>query len=92
MQCLWQGDNWVWPAAAQVQAALQEHAMQALVAPSDHDHASALEIRAELHSTKPITSIRVQFPPAFKRVMTVSYRPKQMWVEPQKPSSVITFE
>ena len=84
-------DGWVWPELARVQTALQDRAMQALVAPGDHAHALALEIRVELRSAKPITSFQVQFPSAFKRVMAVSYRPKQVWVEPFMPSPAITF-
>ena len=51
-------DSWAWPEAARVQSALQERAMRALVAPSDHTQPAALEIHVEFHSAKPITSLR----------------------------------
>ncbi len=39
--------QWVWPQAKSVQAALQQRAMQAVVAPDDHAHGVPLEIRAQ---------------------------------------------
>ena len=83
--------RWAWPEPARVQASLRERLMAAVVAPGDHAHAAPLEVRAELRSGKPITSLRVRFAAALGRVMVVSYRPQQVWVEPRSPSPNITF-
>ena len=84
-------ERWVWPEPGRVQAMLRERVMEAVVAPGDHTHTTPLEVRAELRSVMPITSLRVQFAPALGRVMVVSYRPKQVWVDPRRLSPVITF-
>ena len=80
------GDQWRWPEPIRVQAMLREHAMQMLVAVGEHAHDAPLEIRAEFSLPKPDTSsghspsVRVTFPAAFRRVLVVSYRPNQVWV------------
>ena len=80
------GDQWRWPEPIRVQAMLREHAMQMLVAAGEHAHDAPLEIRAEFSLPKPDTSsghspsVRVTFPAAFRRVLVVSYRPNQVWV------------
>jgi hypothetical protein len=84
-------ERWIWPDPATVQLALRERAMQALVAPNDHAHEAALEVRAECQSAKAIHSVRATFPAAFARVLVVSYQPKQVWVEPLRASPEITF-
>jgi hypothetical protein len=84
-------ERWTWPEPAAVQQALRERAMQALVAPDDHAHEAALEVRAECQAANAIHSVRATFPPAFARVLVVSYQPKQVWVEPQRASPEITF-
>ncbi len=84
-------ERWTWPDPATVQLALRERAMQALVAPADHAHEAALEVRAECQAAKAIHSVRATFPAAFARVLVVSYRPKQVRVEPLRASPEITF-
>jgi hypothetical protein len=84
-------ERWAWPEPAAVQRSLRERAMQALVAPGEHAHETVLEVRAEFQSTRAIESVRVRFPSALERVLVVSYRPKQVWVEPTGPSPAITF-
>lgn len=84
-------DRWLWPEPARVQASLRERLMEAVVAPGEPTHTAPLEVRAELLSVKPITALRVQFAPALGRVLVVSYRPQQVWVESHRPSPDITF-
>lgn len=85
-------ERWTWPEPAAVQQVLRERAMLTLAAPNEHNaHEAALEVRAECLATKAIQSVRVSFPPAFQRVLVVSYQPKQVWVEPQRASPEITF-
>jgi hypothetical protein len=83
--------RWTWPAAVAVQQTLRERAMRAIAAPNEHAYETALEVRAELQATKAIESVRVSFPLAFQRVLVVSYKPNQVWVEPQRASSAIKF-
>ena len=79
-------EQWRWPEPSSVQAMLRQHAMQMLVAAGEHEHAAPFEIRAEFSLTKLETSaasppsLRVKFPLAFRRVLVVSYRPNQVWV------------
>ena len=83
-------ENWVWPDAKQVQAMLQQRIMQAMVDPAGH-HEEPLEIRADANSREEITAVRIQFPEEFQRVLVVSYRPNQLWVEPKSWSPAIRF-
>ncbi len=84
-------EQWAWPDAARVQAALLERLMESVVARGGHSHVAPSEVHAELHATSPITALRVQFAPALGRVMVVSYRPRQMWVDASSVSSAIVF-
>ena len=84
-------ERWAWPDAARVQAALRERLMEAVVAPGQHSHNAPLEVHAELRSVQPISALRVQFTPALGRVMVVSYRPRQMWVDAGSLSPAVTF-
>jgi len=79
--------HWTWPAALTVQQSLREQLMQAMVAEPGHQHVFVSEIRAEAHLQQEASAIRVQFPPEFGKVMVVSYRPKQVWVE-AKPGDI----
>ena len=83
--------RWAWPEPTQVQAALRERLMEAMVAPGEHSHVPPLEVRAELHAAQPMPALRMEFPPVFGRVLVMSYRPKQVWAEPQKGSPEISF-
>ena len=82
--------NWTWPEPSRVQATLREHAMQAIVAPGEHPHEAAVEIRAEATSPQDVGSVTLRLPEAFQPVLVVSYRPSQVWVEPKTPFTVIT--
>ncbi len=84
-------ERWTWPDATRVQAALRERLMEAVVAPGEHAHAQPLEVRAELHSALPVPALRVKFAPALGRVLVVSYRPRQVWVDARRLSPDITF-
>ena len=83
--------RWVWPKPAAVQAALRERLMEAMVAPGEHSHLPPQEVRAEVVAVEPITALRMEFPLVLQRVLVMSYRPKQVWVAPQKLSADITF-
>jgi hypothetical protein len=85
--------QWVWPKAVAVQNLLQQRAMQAVVAPTDHGHVVQSEIRVEVKSvqTGDFASVKLQLPAEFKEVLVVSYQPKQVWVKPRTPSTAITF-
>lgn len=83
--------NWVWPDARKVQSLLQQRIMQAVVDPTAHSHEDPLEIHADAVAPGEITSLRVQFPEEFGKVLVVAYRPTQVWVEPKAVSPVIRF-
>ena len=83
--------NWQWPNARQVQAMMQQRIMQAMVDPGGHAHDEPLEIHADANATEEITAIRAQFPEEFQKVLVVSYRPTQVWVEPKLWSPPIKF-
>lgn len=83
--------NWVWPEATQVRTLLQQRVMQAVVDPKNFGHDSPLEIRAEAISLREITSVQVQFPEEFQKVLVVAYRPSQQWAEPKAISPAIKF-
>ena len=83
--------RWTWPEPAQVQSALRERLMEAMVAPGEHPHTAPLEVRAELVAAQPVTALHIEFPPVFQPVLVMSYRPKQVWTEPKKVSAEITF-
>jgi hypothetical protein len=85
--------SWVWPDALIVQKLLQQRAMQTLVAPKDHAHTGLAEIRAEAKSShvSDFKSVTLQLPAALQQVWVVSYQPKQVWLQPNSPSPVISF-
>jgi hypothetical protein len=83
--------QWRWPEAAQVQALLQQHAMQALAAPKQHAHATPLEIHAQAASPQKIEAISVATPAEFSRVLMVSYKPQQTWLMPGASSALVKF-
>ena len=84
--------SWVWPAATSVQALLRDRAMQMLAAPNDHAHEPTLEVRVELQTTGRVSVVSAAFPPEFRRVLVVSYRPKQTWAELGEAATEIMFE
>lgn len=83
--------NWIWPDVAHVQSMMQQRIMQATVDPAGHAHDEPMEIHADANAREPIATLRIQFPPAFQKVLVVSYRPNQLWVEPNAWSPAIRF-
>ena len=83
--------NWGWPDAARVQAMLRAQAMQTVVAPDAHVHEQPTEIRAEAIASAPINAVTLRFPQEFQRVLVVSYKPNQVWVDPTSTSPRIIF-
>ena len=83
--------NWVWPDVKQVQTMLQQRIMAAMVDPKGHAHDSPIEIRADANAPHEIVSVTVKFPEEFRKVLVVSYRPNQLWVDSQSLSPEIKF-
>lgn len=84
--------QWRWPSNSQVLEHLQRRAMQLMVAPQDHGHEPPLELQAELASASAaITGVQLQLPAELGRVLVVSYRPSQRWLEPGAPATSISF-
>ena len=84
--------NWVWPEAKQVQDLLRYQTMQAIADPNAHTHETPVAIHADANAAEKITMVRVQFPDEFQKVLVVSYRPDQVWVESKAMSPVIKFK
>ena len=83
--------SWKWPSVAEVQALLQRQAMQLVVAPNEHAFEQPLEIHAEAIAPQAVTTVTVKFPLEFRRVLVVSYAPKQLWVEATGSAPTIRF-
>lgn len=83
--------NWLWPGAKQVQAMMQNQIMQATVDPGGHAHQETAEIRADAVAPKEISGVTMQFPDEFRRMLVVSYRPNQVWVDPKGAAVEIRF-
>lgn len=83
--------SWHWPDAAQVQGAIRARTMQAVREPGSHAHEAPMEIRVDLSAGQEIQSVAVQFPDAFQKMLVVSYRPNQVWVESTTKSPPISF-
>lgn len=83
--------HWTWPDLKQVQAILQQRVMQAMVDPRTHSHEAPVEIHADANALREITSVRVQFPGEFQKVLVVAYRPSQLWLEGKTLSTEIRF-
>lgn len=83
--------RWNWPSAERVSALLQARAMQLLADPGAHAHPEPVEVRSEAVASKEITGLQVTMPPAFGRVLVVSYRPRQVWVAPGETSAPVVF-
>lgn len=83
--------NWTWPDAKQVQAVIQRQIMQSLVDPEAHAHQPPTEIHADAVAPQPIGAVTAEFPAEFQKLLVVSYRPSQTWVEPGARSPEIRF-
>jgi hypothetical protein len=83
--------NWKWPTATAVQAMFREQTMQTLATPMEHAHETPMEIHADAVSASPVSTLTVALPAAFARVLVVSYKPNQVWVEPGKAAPRVVF-
>jgi hypothetical protein len=81
--------GWTWPDAKQVQSMLQHQVMQAMI--DGHVHEPPSEIHVDAVAPYAIGAVTVRFPDEFSRVLVVSYRPNQVWVDGNKTSPAITF-
>jgi len=82
--------HWSWPAAAQLQQLLRQRAMENVTG-AGHAHPAPLEVHAELRTPRPVTALRLRFPPEFRRVLVVAYRPTQAWAQPGALSPRLSF-
>lgn len=83
--------NWIWPAAPHVRALLQRRTMEAIIDPNGHSHEEPTEIHADANTQAEITSVQVQFPEEFQKMLVVSYRPSQVSLERKTLSPAIRF-
>jgi hypothetical protein len=80
--------NWHWPDPQKLQQEARTQIMQAITQGQDHPHSSLIEVTAEFFSPNPMSQVSIQFPASFGKVLLVSYRPNQRWVEPGKAERV----
>ena len=83
--------DWRWPAAEQVQGIIRQSVMQAVVAPNDHVTEPQSAIHAEAVGARTITGVDIRLPREFLRVLVVSYRPTQVWANPEGPATRVRF-
>lgn len=83
--------HWIWPDAKKVQDLLRHITMQAVLDPNGHFHEEPTEIYADAIAQQELVGIRVRFPQEFQKVLVVSYRPSQLWVEADSLSPAIRF-
>lgn len=83
--------GWEWPASTQVQSAMRQQVMAAMVGGGSPAHEPPIEVTANMVQTKEIKKISIRFPAEFGRVLLVWYRPSQAWVEPQQPFDHVQF-
>lgn len=74
--------GWTWPAAAAMQATLQQRAMGLIVAPQEHEHVEPVEIHAEASTQEPLDALSLRLAAGFGPVLVVWYQPRQQWLEP----------
>jgi len=83
--------KWAWPRIEDTHSELQSLAAQLLLAPNQPPHDDPAEVHADLVTFGRTESLRASFPQEFDRVLAVSYRPKQVWVETGTKSPEIQF-
>ncbi len=84
-------ERWEWPKVNETRAELQNLAAQLLVAPNEPPHDDPAEVHGDLVTSRATAVIKAKFPSEFDRVLAVSYRPKQVWVETGHESPDIRF-
>ena len=83
--------NWQWPEVGEVQKQSREITMRVLVSPSDHFHETPLEVRFQIQSEEPFSSVRVELPEALRPITLVATRPRQTRLNGSTPSSIVDF-
>ena len=83
--------GWQWPDPAQVQATIKQQVIEAMVGGGEPTHDAPIEIHADILSHKEIKDASLRFPPEFKSVLFVWYRPEQIRVAPKQFSKFVKF-
>ncbi|MCX7282010.1 MAG: hypothetical protein NTX21_10805 [Alphaproteobacteria bacterium] len=83
--------QWQWPKVDETRGELQELAAELLIAPNEAPHDDLAEVHGDLVTASATAVLRAKFPVEFDRVLAVSYRPKQVWVETGRVSPDIGF-
>jgi hypothetical protein len=83
--------NWVWPDVKQVQTMMQQRMMAAMLDPNGHSHETPIEIHADANAPNEVAAVTLKLPGEFQRVLVVSYKPKQVWVDGKTLSPDIRF-
>jgi hypothetical protein len=80
--------NWRWPDPQKLQQEARSQIMQAITSGQDHPHSAPIEVSAEIFSPNPLSHVSIQFPASFGKVLLVSYRPNQKWLDAGKAEPV----
>ena len=83
--------GWTWPDAERTQAEFRTLAAAFLTAPGEPPHDDPVAVHAEFQTARPTSSLKVTFPPQLDAVLTVYYRPQQVWLGPGRPSPPLNF-
>jgi hypothetical protein len=83
------GRDWGFPPAGVSQAMLRKYMMGALTGSAYHEE--PVEIDFDVVAPVKLTTVRARFPKELGKVLLVTYRPAEMWVERGAQTGAITF-
>ena len=83
--------NWQWPEVGEVQKQSREITMRVVLSPSDHFHETPLEVRFQIQSEEPFSSVRVELPEALRPITLIATRPKQVRLSVGTTGLVVDF-
>jgi hypothetical protein len=86
---IFHGRDWGFPSAGVSQAMLRKHMMGALTGSTYHEE--PVEIDFDVVATVKLTAVRARFPKELGKVLLVTYRPAEVWVESGAQSAGIVF-
>jgi hypothetical protein len=70
---------------------MQQRMMAAMLDPNGHSHETPIEIHADANAPNEVAAVTLKLPGEFQRVLVVSYKPKQVWVDGKTLSPDIRF-
>ncbi len=83
--------NWQFPHWQAIKKNLQLVLAQQLVNPNAHEHLEPVQFNMQLTSSSDLSSLRLAVPKQWGKVMVISSKPQQRWIENTKDSQWIKF-